>query len=482
MAYVLLYRLLILLAILSVVFVAYDVEKTREPRDDLDIGPSRFDKYCSKEFIQSLKKVQKRKARQERSGVRSAFNRSFIYGGSHVLTGVYPYLVGLFISNGKTSPTVCSGTLLDEWHVLTAAHCVASDDSTNSGTNFVDVSNPTVLTLHNSDNTAKEHNPNKRRLAEAIYFHHNYDQVNERSGTDIAVIRLKIPISLSQEMYPVCLASAGDKLPDRCVAFGYGHTANTLNAPTIGILNKAPIYVNSSDECNSDGINNIVADTLNALQTSFRNGLQLSLVFQGKICSLVKEENKFQSICKGDSGGPLMCTPKGEQTDSRHLDPLSPLFNQTDPTLRQFGINQGGVPARESNCVLDGPSVTFFASMRGLRVWLEYVAWPLLQDPARFQGLERERYEDCMPNMDWKGVEQAAGLSEVTHEHKHVICKAVVAYTFCLQHTPKVHYCNHLQLTVPHLTHVDLLRLIRNEAFCRMLGTARPRHANYTKP
>lgn len=173
-----------------------------------------------------------------------------------------------------------------------------------------------------------------------------------------------------------------------------------------------------------------------------------------------------------------MCTPKGVASDSGYNNPASPLFNQTDPTLKQFGINQKTMQIEVDSCSRF-PAIDVFASVRSQRVWLELVAWPVLQNVTRFRRLERERYDDCMQNMAWEDVKKEAGM-EVKRKHKNLVCKAVVAYTFCLLHSPKMKHCRHLQTTfLDAMIKVDLQEQIRLER-CRLLSTVRPRHALFT--
>lgn len=47
---------------------------------------------------------------------------SRIIGGQDSDTGRFPYYVALF--NYETSKHICGGAIIDEWHILTAAHCV----------------------------------------------------------------------------------------------------------------------------------------------------------------------------------------------------------------------------------------------------------------------------------------------------------------------------------------------------------------------
>jgi secreted trypsin-like serine protease len=57
------------------------------------------------------------------------YSRSFVYYGEEVTKGTYQYLVAFKrkAHSDKRHFFLCSGSVLDEWHVLTAAHCVVQD-------------------------------------------------------------------------------------------------------------------------------------------------------------------------------------------------------------------------------------------------------------------------------------------------------------------------------------------------------------------
>lgn len=50
--------------------------------------------------------------------------KSRIIGGQDSDKGRFPYYVALF--NYETSKHICGGAIIDEWHILTTAHCVTA--------------------------------------------------------------------------------------------------------------------------------------------------------------------------------------------------------------------------------------------------------------------------------------------------------------------------------------------------------------------
>ena len=83
----------------------------------------------------------------------------------------------------------CGGVILDQYHILTAAHCL--DYANDLGNYFARVG------AHNR-NTSGQLIP----IAELV-LHPTYDEV--RSSDDIGIIRLASPIPFSQNVQPICL-------------------------------------------------------------------------------------------------------------------------------------------------------------------------------------------------------------------------------------------------------------------------------------
>ena len=83
----------------------------------------------------------------------------------------------------------CGGVIIDQWHILTAAHCL--DYSDDLGNYFARVG------AHNRY-TSGQLIP----IAELI-IHPTYDE--PRSSDDIGIIRLAAPISFSSTVQPICL-------------------------------------------------------------------------------------------------------------------------------------------------------------------------------------------------------------------------------------------------------------------------------------
>jgi hypothetical protein len=83
----------------------------------------------------------------------------------------------------------CGGVIIDQWHILTAAHCL--DYSDDLGNHYARVG------AHNRLSSGQ-----LMPIAELI-SHPTYDE--SRSSDDIGIIKLASPITFSHEVQPICL-------------------------------------------------------------------------------------------------------------------------------------------------------------------------------------------------------------------------------------------------------------------------------------
>ncbi len=83
----------------------------------------------------------------------------------------------------------CGGVIIDQWHILTAAHCL--DYSNDLGNYYARIG------AHNRLSSGQ-----LMPIAELV-LHPNYNEI--RSTDDIGIIRLASPIAFSQDVQPICL-------------------------------------------------------------------------------------------------------------------------------------------------------------------------------------------------------------------------------------------------------------------------------------
>lgn len=193
--------------------------------------------------------------------------------------GEYPWHVAILNINGEY---VCGGALIDDRHVLTAAHCVSSLSPLQLKVRLGDwdVSGPLEFYSHVEI-------PVSFLASHPQYYAGNL--VN-----DIAVIRMQTYVDFRNNPHisPVCLPEKSYNyfVGQRCHATGWGKNAFGNQGQYQTILNEVELPIVEHHLCED------------ALRHT-RLGYQFSL-HQGMLCA--GGENG-KDTCQGDGGGPLVC-------------------------------------------------------------------------------------------------------------------------------------------------------------------------------
>jgi len=200
----------------------------------------------------------------------SSINRERIVQGINAVHGEWPFMVGIF-SGGRL---YCGGSLIDDLHVLTAAHCVSQLTSR-------DVARLSVL-LGATSIKRKELSSVTRRVR-SITRHKGFDSV--KLYNDVALITLDYPVEYSNQISPVCLSNERDLLSDgtEAVVLGWGNLYE--DGPRPDVLQKTNLRIKSQEDC----------------QRNFGSRAPGGIV-DHMVCAYAPGKD----ACSGDSGGPLM--------------------------------------------------------------------------------------------------------------------------------------------------------------------------------
>jgi len=201
-----------------------------------------------------------------------------IVGGQEAEPHAYPWQVSLQYQDFIIQPFyhTCGATIVDEWHIVCAAHCV---DGRNAGHFRV------IAGAHNIGTFNTEAGHQKVHVSE-FWRHEDYD--HNTITHDTSVLKLDEPLVFDEYVQPMPLAPNGTEWAEGtvCINSGWGSTSHT-NFPSMpNKLQYVELPIISRERCSEfyEGING---------------------VSDGMICAGAEEGGI--SPCSGDSGGPLVC-------------------------------------------------------------------------------------------------------------------------------------------------------------------------------
>jgi len=191
-----------------------------------------------------------------------------IIGGNHAHPNSWPWQIMLLGAG-----SLCGGALIDERHVLTAAHCITRP--------VVEKDYKVYIGAHEIN---KPMYMEQELSVAKIWVHEQYD--DSTTANDVAVIRLTNPIKISDTVNVICLPGAEAKnVNDTVWVSGWGRTAH--GGETSSILKQTHMETMGT-KCSAYGA------------TKFSQEKQ--------ICA---GKHGVGYTCQGDSGGPLMYEYQG---------------------------------------------------------------------------------------------------------------------------------------------------------------------------
>jgi secreted trypsin-like serine protease len=212
-----------------------------------------------------------------------------IIGGNLAGEHAYPWQVALLHAS-EPDPFMgqfCGGTLVDPQWVLTAAHCVYTDDE------MTQLSNPASIHVGMGVNLLSDMptslTPNLRVAVDAIVPGPEVSYTLNRPDGDVALLHLATPVSFSSAIQPITLAGSED-----AALLNAGTTAVITGWGATSVSGPNPDYPNELYDVQVP----IVSDA--NCQDAYGGGLISGSMF----CAGLDEGGK--DSCQGDSGGPLI--------------------------------------------------------------------------------------------------------------------------------------------------------------------------------
>ncbi|XP_070203808.1 serine protease 30-like [Littorina saxatilis] len=338
--------------------------------------------------------------------------RQSIYEGKLVPSiADYPWMVYLRIRTTRQSGSykylACGATLIDDRHLLTAAHCVSSLDFKDG---FLQYKERGEITAR-LGSISKDH-PMTVKTIESAFMHIAFRRFvkgarwEENSGhRDIAVLRLSESLldspGWNTKIKPACLPTATEVTPRSCVVMGWGQFAKD-QLPTSLIMKD--IQMINYTQC------------AKMYLSAYNETAQKSIIKQNYEDSLIC--TRGADICPGDSGGPLLCK------------------TNTSPELKVFGIASSASPGGCGATSIPNAyiSVPFFRS------WLQYVALPALRN-----GKSSAAWLACLKQkcLDFGYVYLVKSSTDLRIKEYVTswICRLFPPYYFCTFLDPKPERC-----------------------------------------
>ncbi|CAG2158278.1 unnamed protein product [Oppiella nova] len=216
-------------------------------------------------------------------------NNFFIVGGAEAPAHSWPWAVAIYQNSYKTkklkSRFICGGTIIAEWYVLSAAHCIVRQNEILTASNF-----KILIGAHDNKNSGFYAD------VQEIKIHENFIFGQHRN--DIALFKLTQPLDFrhNKDIAPVCLPppeiEGADLIGTMGTLVGWGTTSQ--GGKPSPVLQEVEVPISELEDCAKRYSSLLtVSDQIN----------------ENQLCASYPSGGK--DSCQGDSGGSLTVSYSG---------------------------------------------------------------------------------------------------------------------------------------------------------------------------
>jgi len=255
---------------------------------DSDKGTQVFGVCCTRGYTQvprmpsntitSENDLSARKCTPMPTNYQCSYDGRRIVNGQEAPKNAYPFMAAMMrVSSYSNTPRqFCGGSLIDESHVLTAAHCIEGFSASDVKT----------LRVYLGAHDIKFGSRSEHRVIRIIK-HKDFDP--KTLVNDIAILTLETPATISNTIKTVCLPSVDYNYVNKQVTVaGWGALSEGGQQPSA--LREVEVKVWSNSDCGAKYNNRIPGR-----------------IMESMICAA----NPNKDSCSGDSGGPLYMKQSG---------------------------------------------------------------------------------------------------------------------------------------------------------------------------
>jgi len=261
-------------------------------------------------------------------------SKSRIVNGVASLKNEFPFMVGIF---RRGSHPFCGGSLIDDRHVLTAAHCVYNIKSTEG---------LKVVLGENDFRNLSKTNHTERKL-KRIISHKGFDFTH--LDNDVAILTLDEAVEMSSAIKTIELASEENTFEGSMVTVAGWGLLKESGAMT-SVQQKVAVKVWENTDC------------AHAYKSS-------SKITNNMICASWRNGTTNYDACSGDSGGPLFASTHIKRNDE------AVIVSRNEPVSMDnaVGFKQLGIVSWGTGCAREEyPGV--YTRVSAMKPWIENIA------------------------------------------------------------------------------------------------------------